>query len=64
MTEKATRSGSDECHWCGGDLADDGSIRMQMNEGEPKRETCPDCFRNWPPEEVAANNSNRTQEER
>jgi hypothetical protein len=42
----------DECYWCGGDVADGGSIKVQMNEGEPKRETCPDCFRNWPPEEV------------
>lgn len=43
---------SDECHWCGGDLADGGSITVQMNEGEPDRETCPDCLRDWPPEQV------------
>lgn len=42
------------CYWCGGETADGGSIRIQMNEGEPKRETCPDCFRDWPPEEVDA----------
>jgi len=43
----------EECYWCGGNLADGGSIRVQMNEDEPLRETCPDCFRDWPPEEVA-----------
>lgn len=40
------------CYWCGGETADSGSIRVQMNEGEPERETCPDCFRDWPPEGV------------
>lgn len=52
MSGKEIERASDVCHWCGGDLAEGGSIRIQMNEGEPMRETCPDCFRDWPPEEV------------
>lgn len=44
--------GTDRCYWCGGDTAKGGSIKVQMRDGEPKRETCPDCFREWPPEEV------------
>jgi hypothetical protein len=40
----------DECYWCEGDLAEGGSIRIQLNDGEPKRETCPDCLRDWPPD--------------
>lgn len=54
QSEKGVSRADDECYWCGGNLADGGSIKVQMNEGEPKRETCPDCFRDWPPEEVEA----------
>lgn len=50
--ESGVSRASDECYWCGGDLAEGGSIKIRMNPGEPKRETCPDCFRDWPPEEV------------
>lgn len=44
---------ADECYWCGGEPVEGGTIKIQLNEGEPKRETCPECFNNWPPEEVA-----------
>lgn len=40
------------CYYCGGDLPEGGSIRVQMNEGEPEREICVDCFKDWPPEGV------------
>lgn len=53
MSSQNEHHDSDECYWCGGDVADTGSIKILMNEGEPKRETCPDCFRDWPPEGVA-----------
>lgn len=43
-------SGNESCYWCGGETAEGGSISIQLNEGEPERETCPDCFRDWPPE--------------
>ena len=43
-------SGKERCYWCGGEPADGGTIKIQLNEGEPKRQTCPDCFREWPPE--------------
>jgi len=42
----------EECYWCGGDVAEGGSIKAQISEDEPLRETCPDCFRDWPPDEV------------
>ena len=57
MSQESTinRAG-DECYWCGGGLAESGSIKVQMREGEPKRETCPGCLREWtegnPPDEV------------
>ncbi len=41
------------CYWCGGELAEGGSIKVQVDEDDPLRETCPDCFRDWPPEGVA-----------
>lgn len=51
-SEPAVDRVDEECYWCGGEPADGGSIQVQMRDGEPKRETCPDCFRDWPPEEV------------
>lgn len=48
----AIERAGDECYWCGSEPAEGGTIKMQLNEDEPKRETCPDCFRNWPPDEV------------
>jgi len=50
MADKTALHNSDECYWCGGDLAEGGNIKIQVNEDEPKRETCPDCLREWPPE--------------
>lgn len=40
------------CYWCGGPLPDGGSIKVQVNEGDPKRETCAECFRDWPPDQL------------
>jgi hypothetical protein len=50
-TESIERVG-DDCYFCDGELAEGGSIKVQMESGEPKRECCPDCFRNWPPDGV------------
>jgi hypothetical protein len=52
MSDSDFDRADDTCYWCGGEPADGGTIKIQMREGEPKRETCPSCFRNWPPEEV------------
>lgn len=53
MTEDAKQQKrTGHCYWCGGETADGGSIRIQVNEGEPKRETCPGCLRDWPPEQI------------